>query len=305
MRIGLLLHPERGVRAVYEEASLADDQGYDSVWLSDHVVSRNAPLDAFTLMTAIGARTRSVRLAWSMLNVHFRYPAMLAKVLATLDQITEGRVICSLGSGSNPAEHAAYNIPIPDDHDARVAYTREVVQLLKLLWTHPAPELVSFDGAFVRVRDLAFSPEPFQAPHPPIWLGGESPATLAVVKELADGWVTLTRDVAHQGLEDPTRTIRTALGAPDWPRRAMDVVLQARIFVARTHEAALAEARATLGEAQGRFGEIVGTPDECLERIDELARLGVTYLRATFATLDQQARVAELLARASAVRADA
>ena len=133
-KIGILLHPERGIDAVFEEARQADQQGFDSIWLGDHIMGHgytgsDGPLDSFTLMTALGGITKQTRLAWSMLNPTFRYPAMLAKVLATLDQITKGRVICSLGAGSVPAETKAYGIPAIQDHDARVTYSREVVQL--------------------------------------------------------------------------------------------------------------------------------------------------------------------------------
>jgi alkanesulfonate monooxygenase SsuD/methylene tetrahydromethanopterin reductase-like flavin-dependent oxidoreductase (luciferase family) len=295
MKIGVLLHPDRGVQAVIEEARLADDQGFDSVWLGDHIMNQAAPLDAFTLMTAIGASTSRVRLAWSMLNANFRAPALLAKMVATLDQITEGRVICSIGSGSNPAEHVAYNIPVSQDHDARVQHTREVVQLLKELWTHPAPATTTFSGTQVQVKDLAFGPEPFQKPHPPIWLGGESASTIEMIKELADGWVTLTRDVAHPSLAPATDVVAATLAAPDWPTRPMTVVLGTRIFVAPKHEQAVAQAEAALGDATGKFGEIVGTPDECRERIAELESVGINYLRATCADLEHQEAIADLL----------
>jgi alkanesulfonate monooxygenase SsuD/methylene tetrahydromethanopterin reductase-like flavin-dependent oxidoreductase (luciferase family) len=295
MKIGVLLHPDRGVHAVIEEARLADEQGFDSVWLGDHIMNPAAPLDAFTLMTAIGASTEHVRLAWSMLNANFRAPALLAKMLATLDQITEGRVICSIGSGSNPAEHVAYNIPVSQDHDARVEYTREVVQLLKELWTHPAPATTTFSGSQVQVTNLAFGPEPFQKPHPPIWLGGESDSTIEMIKELADGWVTLTRDVAHPNLAPATEVVAETLASPDWPTRPMTVVLGTRIFVADRHEDAVAQAESALGEAFGRFGEVVGTPDECLERIAELESVGINYLRATCIDVRHQEAVAGLL----------
>src|SRR5690348_16892686 len=104
VKFGLLLHPERGVDAVLNEAREADRQGFDSVWLFDHLMDwrghhgPDGPYDSFTLMTAIGAVTRRVRLAWAMLNPSFRHPAVLAKSLATLDHITRGRVICSLGA---------------------------------------------------------------------------------------------------------------------------------------------------------------------------------------------------------------
>jgi alkanesulfonate monooxygenase SsuD/methylene tetrahydromethanopterin reductase-like flavin-dependent oxidoreductase (luciferase family) len=307
MKVGTLLHPERGIDFVFEEARQADNQGYDSIWLGDHLMSGRGswrgpdgptgPLDALTLMSALGAITHRTRLAWSMLNSSFRYPAMLAKVLATLDVITRGRVICSLGSGSYPAEYEAYGIPLPEDHDARIAHTREVVMLLKELWSNPAPKTTTFTGKYVQVKDLPFNPEPVQKPSIPIWLGGESELTLQMVKDLADGWVTLTRNANTQSergdAADPLLKITTA---PDWPKRDMAVVRQVRLFVAESKEQAWADARQSLGEKAGEQShEIIGTPDECLAQIDQQAKVGVNYLRVTFDDLAQQERVARLL----------
>ncbi len=305
MKIGTLLHPERGVDFVFEEARQADNQGYDSIWLGDHLMSGRGswrgpdgptgPLDAFTLMSAIGAITHRTRLAWSMLNISFRYPAMLAKVVATLDQITKGRVICTLGSGSFPGEYEAYDIPLLKDHDERVAYTREVVQLLQELWSHPAPEKTTFNGKFVNVTDLPFNPQPYQD-HIPIWLGGESEATLEMVKELSDGWVTLTRSANASDRGDAADPLAKITSASDWPKRPMAVVRQVRIFVAETKEQAWADARQSLGENAGaQSHEIIGTADECLAKFDEQAKVGVNYLRVTFDDLAQQERVARLI----------
>ena len=304
-KLGLLLHPDRGVDAVFEEAQLADEQGYDSIWLGDHIMAHgegarpDQPLDSLTLMIALGARTSRVRLAWSMLNVNFRYPAMLAKVLATLDQVTKGRVICTLGSGSAPGEHKAYNIPIVEDHDGRVAFSREVVMLLKELWTHPAPEAVSFQGSQVQTHDLLFAPVPYQKPYPPIWLGGESDATVQLVKDLADGWVMLTRGSENR--------LADVLAQPDWPKRPMTIVRQIRMFVAEDRDTAVGEAKASFDRNPVGVGgaapdldafiarEIVGTPDDCLDRVKEIEAGGANYLRLTFDTLPQQERVARLI----------
>jgi alkanesulfonate monooxygenase SsuD/methylene tetrahydromethanopterin reductase-like flavin-dependent oxidoreductase (luciferase family) len=304
VKVGLLLHPERGVDAVFEEARQADQQGFDSIWLGDHIMGHGysgpeGPLDSFTLMTAIAGITTRTRLAWSMLNPGFRYPAMLAKVLATLDQITKGRVIASIGAGSVPAEYKAYDIPVLDDHDERVAYSREVIELLKELWTHPAPETVSFNGRHVKTHDIAFAPEPYQKPHPPIWIGGESEATIKNVIDLADGWVLLTRGSADR--------LSQVLARPDWPTRPMTIVRMIRMFVAEDGDTAVAEARASFEkDPMGKGGaattldefiqrEIVGTPDECMRRIAELEEGGTNYLRLAFDNEAQQKRVAELI----------
>ncbi len=304
VKVGMLLHPERGVDAVFEEARQADQQGYDSIWLGDHIMGHgydgpDGPLDSLTLMTALGGITTNTRLAWSMLNPTFRYPAMLAKVLATLDQITKGRVICALGSGSVPAESNAYGIPVSTDHDARVAYAREVIQLLKELWTHPAPETVTFEGEHVKTQDLAFAPAPYQKPHPPIWIGGESDVTIQNVIDFADGWVMLTRGSADR--------LSQVLARPDWPTRPMAIVRMIRLFVAEDGDTAVAEAKASFEmDPMGKGGpaatlddfiqrEIVGTPDDCMRRIAELEAGGTNYLRFAFDNEAQQERAAKLI----------
>lgn len=305
MKFGLLLHPERGVDAVLQEARLADQQGFDSVWVFDHLMDwhgqhgPDGPYDSFTLMIAIGAVTNRVRLAWAMLNPSFRYPAVLAKALATLDCITHGRVICTLGAGWFKEEYEAYNIPLVDDHEERIVQEREIVQLLKQLWTHPAPERVTFDGKYVRVKELPFNPAPFQRPHPPIWIGGDSETTLDLVKELADGWVMLR--------SGNPETLGKVLSAPDWPRRPMTLVRSARVFVASTHQEAVDQATTAFERASasgmGAGGsleefiarEIVGTPDACAERIREIESWGITCLRLTFEDLAHQAAAAQIL----------
>ncbi len=245
MKVGLLLHPERGIDAVLEEARAADAQGFSTVWLFDHLANPSGddgpdgPFDSFTLMTAVGAVTLRVRLAWAMLNLSFRRPAVLAKMLATLDHISKGRVICSVGSGWFKREYEAYDVPLVDDHDERVEYAREVVRFLKEAWTHPAPASIDFEGQFVHVKELAFNPAPYTKPHPPIWIGGDSEVTLTSVKELADGWVMLT-----SGTKDRLAEVTSA---PDWPERPMELVRNVRVHVAPTAEEALAEATAAFG----------------------------------------------------------
>ena len=91
MKAGLTLHAERGLDAVFNEALRGDEQGFDSIWLNDHMMDYprrrdqlpDRPLDSFTLMTALGASTKRVRLAWAMLNLGFRRPTVLAKMLAS------------------------------------------------------------------------------------------------------------------------------------------------------------------------------------------------------------------------------
>ncbi len=262
MQFGLQLHADRGVDAVLAEARLADELGYDSVWTGDHLLPigkdppPDTPLETLTLMTAIGATTQRVRLGFAMLNPSFRNPALLAKMLATMDQITHGRLICAIGAGWFEDEYAAYAIPFVEDHDERVAQEREVIVLLRQLWTSAS---VTFEGKYARVSNLTLTPRPQQQPHPPIWIGGNSPATQALVAELGDGWVLLSRGEIGPVLAE-------ARARPDWPRqRALTIV----------------------GGAQ--YEPANSLP----ERLQQLEGLGVNYVRMTFAEPEQQRLFAE------------
>ena len=152
----------------------------------------------------------------------------------------------------------------------------------------------------MKTQDLAFAPEPYQKPHPPIWLGGESDATIRNVIDLADGWVMLTRGSSDR--------LGQVLARPDWPTRPMTIVRMIRMFVAEDGDSAVAEAKASFEKDPCRQRrtrprrwmtfiqrEIVGTPDECMRRIAELEATGVNYLRVAFDNEAQQERVARLI----------
>jgi alkanesulfonate monooxygenase SsuD/methylene tetrahydromethanopterin reductase-like flavin-dependent oxidoreductase (luciferase family) len=315
MQFGVQLHPEFGADAVIREAQQADVLGYDSVWLYDHLMNwagvqtADFPLDTLTLAAAVGASTRRVRISWAVLNLGFYNPALLAKALATIDQITHGRVICTAGSGWFREECEAYNVPMIEDHDERSAAAYEAVTLIKELWAHPAPETTTFDGKYFRTKNLPFQPAPYTHLGPPIWIGGESEATRRIVKDHATGWVLLqsaTPDFVQQ-----------VLSAPDWPRRRMTIVKTYRVVVGATRADALEAAQRTYEvrrkarEAQieqpghplapmisfeeftGR--EIVGTPAECIARISALETAGINYVRIAFDDPLQMEAVARLI----------
>ncbi|HLF72481.1 MAG TPA: LLM class flavin-dependent oxidoreductase [Dehalococcoidia bacterium] len=308
MKIGMQLHPDRGVDAVIAEAKQADDQGYDSIWLSDHLMNpagvhkADGPLDLVILGASLGMVTKQTRIAWGTLNYSFRRAPVLAKMLTSIDHLTRGRVICTIGAGWYKDEYDAYNIPFIEDHDERVEQSGEVVKLFKQLWTHPAPERVTFEGKHVQVRDLPFNPAPYQKPHPAIWIGGESEATLRNVKLYGDGWMTLSAGGRPE-------ILKQVLSAPDWPTdREMTVVKGGRIALGETHEAAMAEAHAEWEAARAAVPqytpatfeefasrEVIGTADECLDRIAEIESWGVNYMRLMFNNERSQDTVARLI----------
>src|SRR5678816_89709 len=149
----------------------AEQLGYDSVWVSDHVVVPDANVANFgeaifdpfvTLAVAAGATSR-VKLGTTVLIVPYRNAVVTAKMVSSLDALSGGRVVLGVGAGWVAAESAMLGVPFAE----RGPMTDEHLRAMQELWTSPAP---SFSGKYVQFRDLHFEPRPIQAPHPPIWV---------------------------------------------------------------------------------------------------------------------------------------
>ncbi len=141
--------------------------------------------------------TSTVRLGTSVFIVPYRHPAVTAKMLATLDTLSKGRMIA--GSGWSEEEFNFLNAPFAE----RGRMTDEYLEVMKALWTDAHPRI---KGRFVTIaRDVNFGPYPAQKPHPPIWVGGNSTAALRRVVRCADGWqpAGLTLDAIGQKLDRP------------------------------------------------------------------------------------------------------
>jgi probable F420-dependent oxidoreductase len=203
MRYGFYL-PTRGACATPEALDQllqrGEALGFDSVMIADHVVfpttiasrypytlSGDFPghgdaLEQLTLVTYAAARTRRLRLVTSVMIVPYRNPVVTAKTLATIDVLSGGRLTVGVGVGWLEEEFAALGAP---DFTRRGAATDEYLRIYKALWT-TSP--VSFSGEFYRFAELRCEPLPVQKPHPPIWVGGHSPAAVRRAARLGDGW---------------------------------------------------------------------------------------------------------------------
>lgn len=183
-------------REVKQIALTADELGFHSIWLSDHLMHpfpvvgkpKHYCLEALTTMSALGALTTNVKLGFSVLIPPFRNPAVTAKMATTLDILSKGRLILCLGAGWFRREFKAYGVPWNDDHDERIAMEKEAVLVVKALWNETK---ATFRGEYYHVNDAVMEPKPVQKPHPPIWVGGNSQKTMELVAELADGWLLL------------------------------------------------------------------------------------------------------------------
>lgn len=172
-------------KRLLEAVQRAEDLGFDSVWLADHM--QRSSLDVFECWTAVAAlatETKKIRIGTSVTCASFRNPALLAKMAATVDQISGGRLELGLGAGYDESEFSSYGIPFPS-LKARTGILEESVEIVRTLWT--SKSAASFQGAVFRVSNALCEPKPVQKPYPPIWVAGRSSTVLAVAARLADG----------------------------------------------------------------------------------------------------------------------
>ena len=256
-------------------AAQAEDLGYDSVWVSDHVVVPNANVANFgesvydplvTLAVAAGA-TRRVRLGTTVLIVPYRNAVVTAKMVSTLDALSGGRVVLGIGAGWVAAESAMLGVPFSE----RGAMTDEHLRAMQELWSSPAPR---FDGKYTQFADVKFAPQPAQRPHPPIWVGGHSKAALRRTIAFGAAWHPINRSPVElrAGRAELTRLAAAAGRAVPTVALRNDV----RVLVAGE-----AMPSSTHG---GRV--MAGDPAALIEQIRELADCGVEHLVLEFLSED-------------------
>ncbi|MCO6000308.1 LLM class flavin-dependent oxidoreductase [Actinoallomurus rhizosphaericola] len=168
----------------------------EHVWLFDHLMplggDPNGPtFEGWTLLPALAAQTERLRLGVMVTSNRFRPPAILAKIAATVDVVSGGRLEFGIGAGSRPdvplaqREYEAHGLPFHDAAHA-VGSLAEACTIIRRLWTETEP--FDFKGGYHRLTGAFCSPKPVQRPHPPIVIGGQSTPTLRVVAEHADRW---------------------------------------------------------------------------------------------------------------------
>lgn len=193
--------PGASPEAILEQARLGEELGYDSLWVNDHVVIPRevqtpylysptgrhpfSPdelyLEGLTLLSFLAACTRKPKLGISVLILPQRNPVLAAKVLATLDFLSGGRVIFGVGTGWLKEEFEALDMPFAE----RGARTDEFLRLMKALWTDDHPR---FEGRYYRLAEVGFYPKPVQRPHLPIWVGGDVLRALRRAAALGDSY---------------------------------------------------------------------------------------------------------------------
>ena len=264
----------------------AERLGYDSFWVMDHfhqihnVGAESEPMfEGWTTLGVIAGFTSKIRLGTLVTGNVYRHPSILAKIGATLDVLSKGRLFMGVGAAWNEEESRAYGIPFPTTKE-RFRRLEEAVQIIQLMWTK---EKASFNGQYYKIQDAYCNPKPIQKPHPPIMIGGGGEReTLKLVAKYADACnlfgsagtvkkkLAVLREHCKTLGRDYNSILKTKLGIVliDKDRTLLEKRINQRFRNIPT-------------EMQKEFATI-GTPEEVRRQVESLRDAGIEYFITSF-----------------------
>ena len=303
IKFGIQIEPQLGFNyeSVEKIALEGEKAGYDSIWSSDHFFlddkseNRNC-MEAWTLLAGLASKTERIRLGVLVACNSYRHPAVLAKIAATVDVISNGRLFFGIGAGWKKIEYRAYGIPFPSLR-GRMDRLEEAIQIIKLLWTKPK---ATFKGKYYKIKDAFSAPKPVQKPMPPILVGGSGEKrTLKLVAKYADYCnLWLAPDLKHK-LEVLKKHCEDV--GRDYEEVGRSLFAFAGVFVTESEEEL--EEHLTRRSKQNNIpvkklkesfhkdapGSWVGYPEEIIERFEFLIDLGFNYFQVMFPGIDEEA----------------
>ncbi len=219
---------------VLRYAILAERSGFDSVWLPNHILTTNPKTvcaDTWTMISAIGMKTTKIKLCDGVSDPYRRNPSYLAQIVATVDQLTNGRVVLGLGAGED-MNLTPYGLSRLELSRGRRQILREAIQVIKKLWQASFEKPANFEGEFFRLNNAFLSIRPKQLPHPPIYIGAMGPKTRQLVGEIADGYypLVINKDLFPKFVED------IKIGLRKSGRKLEEIDYAARVFTAISKE---------------------------------------------------------------------
>jgi F420-dependent oxidoreductase-like protein len=283
-------------------ASILDDTlhcerlGYHSVWVADHVIGMydnpgDPRYECWTTSTALLANTGRIKLGQLVLCNPFRHPPLLAKMAATLDSISGGRLILGLGTGWHEGEFKAYGYPF-EGNATRVRRLDEAAEIIRRMWTEEAP---SFEGRYYRIEKGWNAPKPAQK-HPPLMIaGGGEQFTLRTVARHAD----ISNFAAWTGTPEEFRAKNDALGAhcAKVGRNPKEIRRSWAAYCLIGKNAKEAEAKLKKYAAkQPKPPPLAGTPEQVTEQIKRYIDAGVNLFIIRFMGADFE-KEAEIFAK--------
>ena len=279
--------------AFREYLARAEELGFDSAWTQEATLGAGPQISPVEAMTYAAACTERMRLGCVVFVSTLHSPVHLAKSLASLDQLSRGRLDVGVGTGGRGRPFAAFGV----DPARYVARFSEGVRLMKALWTEPR---VTFDGEFWQLENAPMEPKPFQKPYPPLWFGGASEPALRRAVRMGDGFFGAGSSPTGTFAEQ-VRIVRAALAEAD--RQPADFPIAKRVYIGIDEDAERARNRMNdaLADIYGQrvpsieAATVTGTAADCARQASEVAAAGAELILFT-ALFDQREQMERLAA---------
>lgn len=261
----------------------AEEAGLDSLWVIDHImlphsIGAKYPYnltgewmlgtgqwwDAFSVLSYVAARTQTVELGTGVIVLPYRHPANTAKIVATIDQLSRGRVVFGLGVGWMQDEFTNLGL---DSFHHRGALVDEQIEVFKQLWT---TDPASYEGRYYQIHEVSCTPQPFQKPHPPLLVGGNTDAALRRAAQSCDGWFSIS--VPPHELAERRKVMDAAALEIGKDPASLDIQMLHGIRITDDPDE-----RASLSDYD-RGQAIVGTVEQVVEELHEFADAGLTQI---------------------------
>jgi alkanesulfonate monooxygenase SsuD/methylene tetrahydromethanopterin reductase-like flavin-dependent oxidoreductase (luciferase family) len=302
VRVGLLLPTRESIvtgrqssEPFLELAELAEEIGYDSLWVGDSPVARPR-LDPLVLLGAVAARTEKITLGTAVLLAALRPPVLLAQNVATLDRLAGGRLILGLGGGfpypATEAEFSAIGVPFSE----RIGRLLETVRICRLLWSTAHSDStgagVTFEGRYWSFEELELLPKPEQPGGPRLWLAGAGGRTLGRVGRLFEGWLPYSPTVEEfaTGLAEIRTAAANAEREPDEITPALYATLVLDDDAARAEQELERYVEGYYGLPLEGMRQLqafyAGGVEGCIRWLSEYISAGARHFVLRFGTLD-------------------
>jgi F420-dependent oxidoreductase-like protein len=294
MDLGVQIEPQFGFSFadVLSIANEAEAAGFTRLWVSDHLfLDKEAVgtdcLEAWTLLGALAVRTKRIRIGPMVTSQSYRNPALLAKIAAGVDRMSEGRLEFGLGAGWKEEEYRAYGYDFPAA-GARVTQLIETLEICRRMWTE---ERATYHGKYYRIDEALCSPKPLQRPLP-VWIGGRQPRVMRVAARYGHAF-NVTVSAASQGPAHYARLMRTLDQACAAEKRDPQTLLRSAFLfasVAKNQKQVdeMLDREAARQKKEGvppladRPGYVRGLPKNALAKLREYADLGVDHVNLMF-----------------------
>ncbi len=278
MELSSIDDPQAKWSKAVEIAKLAEELGFDSLWVYDHFHNVPRPahetmFECWTTLTAISQLTSSIMLGQMVGCAPYREPSMLAKITSNLDVISAGRLIWGIGAGWYEHEFAGYGYEFPKPAD-RIRMMKETVEIVTRMWSEPD---VTYEGRHYHLQGAQCDPKPLQQPRPQVLIGGAGEQlTLRVVARLADAsnFGGKPHEFAHK-----CEVLKEHCAAVGRDYDEIEKTWSPEVFIRETEaEIAAAGTQSMMKEPMGSWvaGNLVGTPEQVAEKIRTYVDMGCT-----------------------------